>query len=265
MNERSPALARLRRTRWMLTALVTSITLVCVGVLGVVAVLVDGQSRSRGVDHDLDRVAGGLARAVQLADDDRTLDISTIIDDELANQQTAVAVLTRGGTNGPWGQAHAYLRSQLPSDADLAMLAADAVDRSQRQIYATLLHTDTDVSGAPVRIAATPVFWDDTDLVAVVLAGSTPMSGADAHRLLIGGVALGGLLIVAAAGAAGHLLAGRSMRAAVQVLDEHEQFLADAAHELRTPLTTLKLLTESRPHTADDVDRVLRETRGLAD
>jgi two-component system, OmpR family, sensor kinase len=264
-SDTRPALAGLRRTRWMLTALVTSITAVCTIVLAVGVVWVDSQSRSRGVDHDLDRVAGGLARAVQLTPDNRTLDVSTIADDDLINQQTAVVVLTRKGAGGRWRQAYTHLRSQLPGDTDLGILASDTVDRSQGQIYATWMHTGVDVSGAAVRMAATPAFWGDNDLVAVVMAGAPPMSGAGAHRLLMLGLLAGGLLIVAAAGAAGHVLSGRSMRAAVQVLDEHEQFLADAAHELRTPLTTMKLITESRPHTPQDLDRVLDETRGLAD
>ncbi|RDI46472.1 sensor histidine kinase [Nocardia mexicana] len=260
-----PALARLRSTRWMLTALVTAITAVCMTVLGVVAATLDAQSRSQGVDRDLDRVAGGLARAVQLTDENHTIDVATIVDDSLANQQAAVAVLTRSGASGPWRQAHTYLRTQLPSDADLELLASDTVDRSEWQIYATRMHSETGLSGAAVRVAATPVFWADNDLVAVVMAGAPPMTGTGEHRMLVAGLVLGGLLIVAAAAATGHLLAGRSIRAAARVLDEHEQFLADAAHELRTPLTTMRLITESHPRSPGDVDRMLDETRGLAD
>ncbi|MEG8180334.1 HAMP domain-containing histidine kinase [Nocardia terpenica] len=264
-SDSRPALARLRRTRWMLTALVTAITAVCVIVLGVVATMIDGQSRSRGVDNDLDRVAGGLARAVQLTDDNRSLDLTTIVNDDLANQKTAVIVLTRRGTDARWRQAHAYLRSQMPDDHALDILASDTIDRSGQMLYSTQLSTGVDVSGAPVRVAATPVFWKDTDIVAVVLAGAPPMADGGTHRLLVGGLVIGGLVVVALAAAAGHVLAGRSMRAAMRVLDEHEQFLADAAHELRTPLTTMKLITESHPRAPEDVDRVLAETSGLAD
>ncbi|RDI69186.1 sensor histidine kinase [Nocardia pseudobrasiliensis] len=264
-GEQRPALARLRRTRWMLTALVTTITAICVLVLGIAAARVDTQSRSRGVDNDLDRVAGGLARALLLTEDGHAIDVSTITGDELANQRTAVVVMTRENRSSAWRQAHAYLRSQLPGDAELEMLASDTIDRSDQQIYKTLMNTGTGRSGDPVRIAATPVFWNDNEIDTVVMAGAPPVAGADAHRWLVIGLLFGGLLIVAAAAAAGHLLSGRSMRAAIAVLDEHEQFLADAAHELRTPLTTMKLITESRPRTPEDVDRVLAETRGLAD
>ncbi|APB00726.1 sensor histidine kinase [Nocardia seriolae] len=75
---------------------------------------------------------------------------------------------------------------------------------------------------------------------------------------------IGGCLVVLMSAAASYLLSGRSQRQALRMLDEHEQFLGDAAHELRTPLTTLKLLTESKPK-PEDVQQTLAEARRLAD
>ncbi|MGY2063227.1 hypothetical protein ACW9HQ_50755, partial [Nocardia gipuzkoensis] len=171
------------------------------------------------MDNDLDRVAGGLARALLLTEDGHAIDVSTITGDQLANQRTAVVVMTRENRSSPWRQAHAYLRSQLPGDAELELLASDTIDRSEQQIYKTLMNTGTGRTGDPVRIAATPVFWNDNEIDAVVMAGAPPVAGADAHRWLLLGLLFGGLLIVAAAAAAGHLLSGRSMRAAIAVLD----------------------------------------------
>lgn len=48
------------------------------------------------------------------------------------------------------------------------------------------------------------------------------------------------LLMLAAGGAAGFLLAGRAMGPIVQAFRRQEQFTSDASHELRTPLSILK-------------------------
>ncbi|NBD23095.1 sensor histidine kinase [Paenibacillus glycinis] len=48
------------------------------------------------------------------------------------------------------------------------------------------------------------------------------------------------LLMLAVGGAAGFILAGRSMGPIVQAFQRQEQFTSDASHELRTPLSILK-------------------------
>ncbi|MFI1913425.1 sensor histidine kinase [Nocardia sp. NPDC020380] len=259
---RSPAVARLRRARWMMTAMVAVITLTAVLVLGFVASGIDARARASAADRQVEAVAGGLARAIQ-HDDKRALDLSTVIDDQLAKGSTGVVVMVHKAGE-PWKQAHTYQRSLMPDDNQLSTFATQTDDHSDGILYASDLYSATDITGRPVRIAGTPVYWQDWDNVVVILAGSEAMANPGAHRNLVWELIIGGGLLVLLSTTAAFFLSGRSLRHAVRMLDEHEQFLGDAAHELRTPLTTLKLLTESRPK-PEEVQQTLAEARRLAD
>lgn len=48
------------------------------------------------------------------------------------------------------------------------------------------------------------------------------------------------LAILAAAGALGYFLAGRTLRPIKEMVDEQNRFVTDSSHELRTPLTSLR-------------------------
>lgn len=50
--------------------------------------------------------------------------------------------------------------------------------------------------------------------------------------------------ILGIAGVAGYFLAGRTLRPIKEMVDEQNQFIADASHELRTPLTALRTTIE---------------------
>ncbi|MFC9997815.1 sensor histidine kinase [Nocardia sp. NPDC127526] len=260
---RSPAVARLRRVRWMMTGLVTVITATTVLIFGFVAASVD--SRFRTADSDLlaQKVSSGLARAIQYDQETKSLDLSQVVDDELAMGTAGVIVAVRG-PGEPWKQAHTYERSKMPSDSEISTLATQTEDHSDGTIYTETVFTTTDITGREVRVVGTPVYWSDWDNIVVILASSEAVSDAGAHRMLVLWLAIGGFALVAVATAAAYLLSGRSQREALRMLDEHEQFLGDAAHELRTPLTTLKLLTESRPK-PEEVQQTLAEARRLAD
>ncbi|WP_327144593.1 sensor histidine kinase [Nocardia sp. NBC_01327] len=261
-SHRLPAVARLRRARWLMTGLVTVITATAVLALGFVASTIDSHSRAIEADRQVEKVAGGLARAIQ-HDDKNVLDLSTVIDDDLAKGPTAVVVLVRKQGES-WKQEHTYLRSLMPSDTEITTLATQTEDHSNGDLYASMLNTSTDITGRKVRVAGTPVYWTDWDNFVVILASGESMDNPGQHRMLVWALAIGGSLLVLLSTAAAYLLSGRSLRQALRLLDEHEQFLGDAAHELRTPLTTLKLLTESRPK-PEEVQQTLAEARKLAD
>lgn len=244
----------------MITALVTVITATAVLVLGSVAAMVDSRGRADDVERRLDYVSNGLARAVLLTEDG-SLDLSSILDDDLTNGPESVVVLSRR-LGEAWKQAHTHLRSYMPPDDELAALAGRVTDKEE--LFATIATSATDINGRPVQMSATSVGWEDSDLSVVMVAGSAPSLDSDEHRTLVWALVIGGMALIFLATAAAYLLSGRSLREAMYVLDEHEQFLGDAAHELRTPLTTLKLLTESRP-APEDVDQTLAEARRLAD
>ncbi|MVU76332.1 two-component sensor histidine kinase [Nocardia sp. ET3-3] len=261
-THRSPAVARLKRARWFMTALVTVITAAAVLVFGFVAATIDAHARETRAQDQAERVAGGLARAIQ-HDDKQVLDLSTVVDDELAKGSTGVVIVVRK-PGEQWKQVHTYQRSLMPDDSQIATLATQVEDHADGVIYQGNRYGSTDITGREVTVAGSPVFWNDWDNTVVILAGTEAVADAGAHRTLVWELVIGGILFVLLAAAATYLISGRSQRQALRMLDEHEQFLGDAAHELRTPLTTLKLLTESKPK-PEEVQQTLAEARRLAD
>jgi two-component system, OmpR family, sensor kinase len=255
--DRRPAVARLRRTRWLLTALFASITAACLIALGVFAATIDARSRDRSLDAGIDRVVTGLARDVYWHDDG-TLDLETLRGDDLAQGTTAVAVAAKDA-NGQWRERFGHRRQALPADAELTALVQDVADQEE-----TLVRSMRDTNGRAVRVSATPVYFDTT-VTAAVIAGEDPAPTERDHRRLVLALVFGGAALVALAALAGHLLSGASMRPAVRMLDEQERFLGDAAHELRTPLTTLRLVTEAGLRDPGESRRALTDAQALAD
>ncbi|WP_280445516.1 sensor histidine kinase [Nocardia brasiliensis] len=252
-----PAVARLRRTRWLLTALITGITATCLIILGVVAATIDARSRHNAIDNSLDRVVTGLWRSIDFDLDAQAIDLEQVKRDDLANGETAVLIV-RTDENGHWREIYGHLRSWLPASVGAEALADDAVRTS-----GTVFQDDHDSAGRPVRLAATPVSWEDTTTQAVVIAGTNPGLRDRDRALLLWGLVVGGLTLVALSALAAHALSGRSMRQAMVLIEEQERFLGDAAHELRTPLTTLGLVTAPRRRNPHEVERALADAGAL--
>jgi two-component system, OmpR family, sensor histidine kinase CiaH len=61
-----------------------------------------------------------------------------------------------------------------------------------------------------------------------------------ARQRLIFALALINISVLLFAGAAGHFLAGRTLRPIKKMVDEQHRFITDASHELRTPITSLR-------------------------
>ncbi|WP_405167075.1 HAMP domain-containing histidine kinase [Nocardia sp. NBC_01499] len=250
-------MARLRRTRWLLTALITVITATCLIILGLLAATIDARSRHNAVDNSLDRVVSGLWRSIDFNLDDQAIDLDLVESDDLANGETAVMIVTNDD-NGRWREIYGHLRSWLPPGNGAEALADDAVRAGE-----TVFQDGYDSAGRPVRLAATPVFWEDTKTQAVVLAGTNPGLVDRDRALLLWALVVGGLTLVALSALAAHALSGRSMRQALLLVEEQERFLGDAAHELRTPLTTLGLVTAPRRRDPHEVERALADAGEL--
>ncbi|WP_433661885.1 sensor histidine kinase [Nocardia sp. CA-128927] len=250
-------MARLRRTRWLLTALITVITATCLIILGLLAATIDARSRDNAVDDSLDRVVTGLWRAIDFNTDDQAIDLGLVEKDDLANGETAVMIVTNDD-NGHWREIYGHLRSWLPPNNGAEALADDAV-RAEGIVF----QDGYDSAGRPVRLAATPIFWDDTNTQAVVVAGTNPGLMDRDRALLLWALVAGGLTLVALSALAAHALSGRSMRQALVLVEEQERFLGDAAHELRTPLTTLGLVTAPRRRSPHEVERALTDAGAL--
>ncbi|MEC3958521.1 HAMP domain-containing sensor histidine kinase [Nocardia sp. CDC153] len=248
---------QLRRTRWLLTALFTALTAVCLIVLGSIAASIDAHSRDKELDAGIDRVVTGLAREVYW-NEDGSLDLETVRgDDDLSGGSNAVAVLVRDA-QGSWQERFAHKRSELPADlvAPARQVAADEETRWR---------TGTDRDGHPTRLAGAPIWDTEGSPAAVIFAAGDPAPGQRDHRSLVMALWGGGLALVVLAGLAGHLLSGVSMRSALRMLDQQERFLSEASHELRTPLATLRLYLDAALRDPGDARRAVTDARSLTD
>ncbi|WP_327399934.1 HAMP domain-containing histidine kinase [Streptomyces sp. NBC_01288] len=255
----SPAVARLRRTRRLMTLLFASTTAACLVVLAVVAIRIDSASRRSGLDHEVGSRAAGLSRAVWF-DDAGVLHLEPLRDDELAQGAQVLAVLQAAPGKTPTVRNVVPGRSSLPDTDRL-----DEVWHSVLDEQGTVQVSASATKGGRLRWAVAPV-WDGDRIGAAVLVGTELARSEHDHDLLVRWLALGCTALVCCAAAVGHLLSGRAMQPALRGLGQQEQFLAEAAHELRTPLTTLRLVVE-RNGPSDEalrlVDRLSRLVTGL--
>jgi two-component system OmpR family sensor kinase len=257
-RDTSPAVARLRRTRRLMTLLFASTTAACLVVLAVVAIRIDSASRRSGLDHEVGSRAAGLSRAVWF--DAGVLHLEPLREDELAQGAQVLAVLQATPGKTPTVRNVVPGRSSLPDTDQL-----DEIWHSVLDEQGTVQVSASAAKGGRLRWAAAPV-WDGDRIGAAVLVGTELARSERDHDLLVRWLALGCTALVCCAAAVGHLLSGRAMRPALRGLDQQEQFLAEAAHELRTPLATLRLVVE-RGGSSDEalrlVDRLSRLVTGL--
>lgn len=252
-------MARLRRTRWQLTVLITAITATCLIVLGLVAATIDERSRDKAVDESLDRVATALWHGINVDLDTQAIDTEQLKNYDVANGEMGVMVLS-GTTDGKWQEVYTHLRSWMPREENLKALADDAF-----QSDGLLYRDDADTVGRPVRVTAKALTFNDTDVRLAIIVGTNPGLRDRDRTLLLWSLVVGSVILVAVSAGAAHLLSGRSIRQAVVMVDEQERFLGDAAHELRTPLATLRLVTEPRRRNPHETERVLSDARALGD
>ncbi|MFC7260599.1 sensor histidine kinase [Streptomyces lutosisoli] len=258
VSSMSPAVARLRRTRRLMTLLFASATAACLVVLASVAVRIDAESRRSGLDHEVGSRAVGLSRAVWF--DAGVLHLEPLREDELAQGAQVLAVLQAAPGASPSVRNVVPARSALPDRDRL-----DRVWRSVLEEQDTVLLSAPSADGGRLRWAAAPV-WDGDRIGAAVLVGTELARSERDHEVLVRWLALGCTALVCCAAAVGHLLSGRAMRPALLGLAQQEQFLAEAAHELRTPLATLRLVVERGGSSGEAlrlVDRLSRLVTGL--
>lgn len=169
------------------------------------------------------------------------------MDVALAQGRPAVFVFekTRDGVDVRFQPARTYGDdiSGVASGAALAIDAGDeinaAFDRSQ--FFAMPLSSSG--RSAVVTVLDSAPFWATHDRLAWT-------------------VRLGALALVVLSSATGFVLAGRSVRPAMDVMRQQEQFIADAAHELRTPVASLRATVESALAGDEPADAALRRAYG---
>ena len=208
-----------------------------VGLIVFAWLLVDADARQgeQRMDGELRRVTSSVARLIQ---DDGTVITAYVSEDELNTGCPEFAILP-GKTEQFSG--HFSQLDCVPVDhATLAGLAADAVS-SGHLLKGYVRGTD----GELVRVGVEPFRNDNGQYTGAVVAVMDAGGEQSRHRRLILIVIGGCLLLVAAVGAAGHLLSVRAVRPAVAALEQQEVLLADTAHDLRTPVAALRALAET--------------------
>jgi len=240
---RGPAQRRIARIRWTTTVVFAATTAMCLTVLVVAALRIDGSSRVQALDSALAQQASSLAEVVDVTTDG-SLDLSRLDATQAARTTPVVGVVT--------AEAILYAdpdQPALPPDAELNQLL-----NTQRVRPAVSTFLTAQLSGAVLHWASAPILAAVPAGVQVegfVIVGG-PVPGAAAHaRLRLELVATAILLVLLAAGL-GHVISGFAMRPAVRGLSDLERSLVEASHELRTPLTVLAVILDgSRLRSAD--------------
>lgn len=256
---RASAAGRLARLRRRLTLAVLLLAGLGLTILATTTWVVDGQLR--GERHGA-QVQGQAERAAALVfqpddadgppSDAATWDVSGVLDDTVAQEVDAIAILLVDGTE-------LYSTAAVQGMEPLAEAAFQDVQESGVQGV-------VDLRGAgSTPAAAAPFFVDDgaaqagpgdgraSDDVAgaVVVAIAQP---ADPDHttlgLLVSSIAA---LLTLASGLAAWVIAGRVVTPMGAALDREEAFLATAAHELRTPLARARAAAEVATLTARDL------------
>lgn len=241
----TPERRQLRRLRWRGTVLFAITTAMCLVVLAVMASVIDSRSHTRETYRELSGLAAQLARSAESTGPDIRFDSQdvatwTSIDRTFAYVDPAGIVVASPSQRAlPTSATITDLMSRARSSDDPVRARAPAVAGPQ-----------------PVDWVVLAVPYSDT----VVFAGASALPPPDHQRLdLLLVLSVIGLCTVGTA--LGHLLSGLAVRSAIRSIEQHEQFLREAAHELRTPLAVMRLTLDEDgppPHLASLSTQVTR-------
>ncbi|TVT36533.1 HAMP domain-containing histidine kinase [Amycolatopsis rhizosphaerae] len=227
---------RLRRLRWVLTALFTVTNAIGLVVFAWIVVAGDSEQGVAKIDADLDRVTSSVSRLVDF--DGGAIGFSLVNTDPLNGDCPQFAIMPGGA---PAFQAHLSSRSCVPMDTGvLNGLAAEAV-RGGRMVPGY----QRGVDGELVRVRAIPLVSRGGKSIGAVVAVAD-MGPQQQHHVQFVLMVIGGcVVLISALGFAGHVLSGRSIRPAAAALQQQEILLAETAHDLRAPVAALRALAEA--------------------
>lgn len=224
----TPERRQLRRLRWRGTVLFAVTTALCLVVLAVMASVIDSRSHTRETYRELGVLAAQLARSAASSGPDVRFGPQDL--------ETWTSV----------NQTFAYV------DQDGILVASPSqgalpASGTTRRLMARALHQPRPVTAtAPALDDGTAFDWvfrtvPYSGTVVVVGAPATP---PPAHRQLDLFLLLSVIGLCTLGTGLGHVLSGLAMRPAIRSIEQHEQFLREAAHELRTPLAVMRLALE---------------------
>ena len=245
---------RLRRLRWAMTGLFVGVNTVGLVVFAWLLIHDDSTQRLDKTDAALTMVTSSIARQVGY---DRIIDFSLVNKDELNSQCPQFAILPGGAAAF---QAHVSAKSCVPMDqATLTELATAAVQGG------TVLTGDTIADDQQlVRFRVEPLRAQDGSYFGAVVAVQALTADQQAHEGFMWLVIGGGVGLLAVLAVAGHLVSGRSIRPAVNALQQQETLLAETAHDLRSPIAALRALAETALANPERSADILPRTVGLA-
>ncbi len=231
-----PAAARLRRLRWMLTALLVAVNTPALLVFAWLTIRADAAQEREQLDGDLRRVTLAALQLVDLNQRD-DIDLSRLDTAAIATGCPQFVVLPGGDT--PFLGRQSLARCTAVDLATLHQAAVGAV-ASGRQASGYVRGGD----GRTARVLAEP-FQGPNGFTGAVVASADAQPSVDRHNrlaTLIGGAAA---VLVIGLALASHLLSGRAIRPAAAALEQQEALLAETAHDLRTPIAALRALAET--------------------
>ncbi|GIG55892.1 hypothetical protein Lfu02_02640 [Longispora fulva] len=244
---------RLRRLRWVLTALFTVMN--AVGLIGFAWFEIgrDGERAVARTDAELHRVTSSISRLVGF---DGTIDLSLVTADVLNESCPQFAILPGGA---PAFKAHVSRHVCVPMDIGVLNGMATEAVRTGR----TAVGYQRGVHGELVRVRVEPLL-DRTgrNYIGAVVAVADTRPEQERHDQLVLLVCAGCLLLIGGLGVAGYLLSGRAIRPAAAALQQQEILLAETAHDLRTPVAALRALAETAlAHPTERADLLPRTVR----
>ncbi|MGA6174207.1 sensor histidine kinase [Streptomyces sp. NPDC012600] len=255
--------ARVRRLRRRITVLFALTSAVGLVAMAALAVRSDGVRWREQLDQAMSADTNWALGLLE-TDEDGRLDTGVLLDNAgtacpplflLAARDTATDLVVQHAPRRP-------CLTVAPASVQRAALAAVRAD-DPRSLDART------TAGEPVRMFALPFYPPDAEedaepqgVLVSVADASAPRAD---HRRLTWVVTGGCALLVLLSAGVGHLLSGRAVRPALEVLDRQEAFLTDAAHDLRTPAASLRTLAETALRGETDSTDVHRRTLRLAE
>ncbi|WP_028851936.1 sensor histidine kinase [Thermocrispum municipale] len=252
----SSAADRLRRLRWLLTALFTVMNAVAVIVLAVLLIQADADDGRQRLDAELTRVTTAVLRALGFVEDN--LMNERVLNDPLNTRCPQFAVVPADeSTFERYDSSRTCV--EVPPEL-LTDIARQAVNSDGMQVGYATTPQDRTVRFAAERFRAEV---DGPYVGAVVSVADAEPEAARHDRvvlLIIGGC----VLLIGVVGIAGYLLAGRAIRPAAAALEQQETLLAETAHDLRTPVAALRALAETAERNPEKREELLSRTVRLA-